>query len=70
METTYEVWAYKAPYSDEPDGWSVQYFTEEDDAWKWASERVAEEVHVDVMVDVRWSNDHIVQEKVRSYQIA
>ena len=66
MARTYQVWSYKAPYSDKPDGWSVQYFNTLQEAKEWASERVAEDQHIDVYEDGEWVNDHIEQRLVKT----
>lgn len=67
---TYQLWTYKTPYSDDPDGWSVQYFNTLREAKKEASETVAEEKKIEVYQDGNWVNDHIEQKLVRTLVVA
>ena len=61
MSKNYLVSCYKAPYSEAPTGWSLQYFTTLKDAREYAASTVAEEITIEVYKDGEWVNDHIEQ---------
>jgi hypothetical protein len=65
----YQVWCWKAPYSDEPNGWSVQYFTDSKEAQEYADRTVADEIHIEGYQDKAWHNDHIVKQALGSLQV-
>lgn len=67
---TYQVWALNAPYSDNPQGWSVQHFTDVKDAYECAGATVADEITIEVWQDKGWVNDHVKQQKLLSFNFA